>query len=481
MRNFFRKKIYVKDKSIKLLQMNNELEIIAKAIDVKDIEEFTHLDLAKLAGFNEKELKMVEIFWDAAYNKSWIYLSSELIHEYLGYKKTNSSVNDFYRIMKSQFTNEIDYKEVSKDHEIVKYFEKFYHGLGHSKEKRGGALKKYYIVTGETLKMMAMMANTTKGRETRNYFLKVEGLCSLMSKYIVEKVKQEAIKQKEEANEKLLKQQEEAAAQLAKQMELLKISESKNLNLTSSILNEKLHTVNGYVYLATCKQYSSLNHYRFGKTNDLKKRLATYQVGRTDKDLMYYAFVFESECVELLELIIRRWLKDFRHNPKKDIYVLPWPVISEFITNICKQFHNSMVPSVNKMIRDNLDLASSEAIVPPVTDISIYDETVEEIYESEVSESGEEQEETDEDYDSEESTEDTLVIVKKPHPVIRNRRRDPLQCIKCGRIFNNLFNYNRHANAITQCDEIIKCGRCDKEFINMSKFRRHCDRATLCY
>ncbi|MGL5935630.1 MAG: GIY-YIG nuclease family protein [Cetobacterium sp.] len=410
--------------------------------------------MAEWAGFDEKELKMVEIFWDVAYNKSWIYLSSEIIYEYLGYKKTSSSGRDFYTTMKSKFVENIDYQEVNKDHEIVK----FSLGLNPEKEKRGSTFKKYYIVTGVTLKHMIMMANTVKGNETRDYFIKVEGLCSLMSKYVVEKLKQDVIRQKEEF-----------AIQLSNQMELLKISESKNLNLTSSILNEKIFKLNGYVYFITCEQYARDNHYRFGRTNDLKKRLASYQVGRTDKDLMYYAFVYESENVETLELLIRRWIKDFRQNPRKDIYVLPWPVLSEFMKSICDHFHNGMVPSINKMITDNLALAADEGIVPPVVDISVYDE--------ETTESDSDQ---DSDSSEDESDDDSLVIIKKPHPIIRRKKPNPLQCLKCAREFNNLFNFNRHVNSIVKCDEIIQCGLCNMQFPYMSKYERHRNRATAC-
>lgn len=473
--------------------MANELEIISKAID---IEEFTHLDLAKLAGFNEKELKMVEIFWDAAYNESWIYLSSEIIHDYLGYKKTSTSLRDFYSTMKAKFADNIEYKEVNKDHEIVK----FHLGRNTDGNSKPGNRAKYYIVTGETLKMMAMMANTVKGQETRNYFLKVEGLCRLMSKYLIEKVKQEFAKQSEEftkQSEGFAKQSEEAALQLfkkdeelANQVELLRISESKNLNLTSSILNEKIFKLNGFVYFATCDQYARDNHYRFGKTNDLKKRLSAYQVGRTDKDLMYYAFVFESENVEVLELLLRRWMKDFRQNPKKDIYVLPWPVLSEFTKNICDHFHNGMVPSVNKMIRENLLLAADEGIIPPVTNISVYDKNKDDIdsednddsEESEEDDSGDDSEEEENGDDSEEEGNNrcSLVIIKKPHPIIKTKRINPLQCLRCAKILNNYYNYDKHINAIRRCDEILQCGLCNMQFPHMYKFERHRNRATSC-
>lgn len=130
-----------------------------------------------------------------------------------------------------------------------------------------------------------------------------------------------------------------------------------------------------------------------------------------------------------------------------------------------------MVPIVNKLIVDNLALAADPGIVPPVTDISTFDEDIEAVDDSDVEEAD----------DSEEDEYNNLVIEKNPRPVIRSRPRNPLQCLKCGKELNNQFNYDRHVNAITQCDEILKCGLCDKQFPNMSKYKRHSDHATSCY
>lgn len=72
--------------------------VIQKALAIgTDID---HVALAKLAGFNEKELVMVTMFWDAAFNKSWIYLSTEVIHNQFGYTKTNVSLSDFHKKIK---------------------------------------------------------------------------------------------------------------------------------------------------------------------------------------------------------------------------------------------------------------------------------------------------------------------------------------------------------------------------------------------
>lgn len=171
-----------------------QAQIIKKALALeigKNPDEVTHLSLAKLAGFTDNELKMVEIFWEPAFNDSWIYVSSELIHDLFGYAKTGSSTRDFYRKLADNFKATSEFMEVDKNHElVVKYYESCLEKFPKMKFK-DVANKKYFIISGKTLKLSAMMANTTKGRETCDYFLKVEELCILLSKYTVKRMKAE--------------------------------------------------------------------------------------------------------------------------------------------------------------------------------------------------------------------------------------------------------------------------------------------------
>jgi phage anti-repressor protein len=305
------------------------MDIIQNALEITN---FDHIKLAELAGFNEKELIMVKLFWEPAFNKSWIYLSTEIIHDYFGYKKMEYSTRDFHKKMRENYKKDIDYIEVDKDHELIEIYLKNYQDLNLSSKYGGGALKKYYIITGEVLKKMCMRANTVKGNETCDYFIKVEYLCRLMSDYTIEKLKQDSLKLEQEIN----------------------IAKNKNLNLITKIKVDSMHKPDGYVYLVTCNQYEAENHFRFGKTDDLKSRLENYQIGRTKKDLMKYAFYYKSEKVQLLELFLRHLLKEYRQASDKDIYVLPWYIVSNFMKYVCDTFHNGIIVEKNKLIELNL-------------------------------------------------------------------------------------------------------------------------------
>jgi phage anti-repressor protein len=175
--------LYIKDKRVKMDPM------IRAALEKTTFNDLDYIELAKIFGFNDNEIKMLIVFWDPFYNKSWIYVSTEIIHDTFGYTKNTSSSTTIYKKLTNQFEEGLEYKEVTKDHKLVVEYEK----AKKNKETRGGALKKYFIITGETLKSMCMMANTTKGKETRLYFIKVESLCAFVTKYTIAKLKEECL------------------------------------------------------------------------------------------------------------------------------------------------------------------------------------------------------------------------------------------------------------------------------------------------
>ena len=79
--------------------------------------ELTHNQIAIEMGFDENEQKMLNIFWQPAFNKGWIYLSDKFIKEDMGYKK----ISDFYcDTLRKKYVENTDYKEITKNHDLVK-------------------------------------------------------------------------------------------------------------------------------------------------------------------------------------------------------------------------------------------------------------------------------------------------------------------------------------------------------------------------
>jgi phage anti-repressor protein len=142
---------------------------------------------------------MIKLYWNPIFNKSWIYLSDELILENLTNEKSIYAIKNFYnQVMIPNYIENIDYKNITYDE-----FKNF-HWLFLTNENiplKPGNRKKFYLITGETYKCMLMSSKARKGKETRLYYIKIETLANTMKDYIYELLKIEIT----QANQKALK------------------------------------------------------------------------------------------------------------------------------------------------------------------------------------------------------------------------------------------------------------------------------------
>lgn len=78
----------------------------------------------------------------------WIYLSDEIILEKLTNQKSKNGINNYCkRILIPNYEENIDYKEVSFNHELVKKYCIDY-------KRRFANNKKYYIITSKTMEFL---------------------------------------------------------------------------------------------------------------------------------------------------------------------------------------------------------------------------------------------------------------------------------------------------------------------------------------
>ena len=162
----------------KLKFYDNDLEL---SLENDEVNEF---QLAEQLNFTENELKMMKLFWNPTFNGSLLYLSDEIISEYL----TDSRPRDYIRLqLMPNFKEDIDFFEIDETNELVKLHRE---AIGIEKmDQKFGNRKKYYCVTGSTLKELLMTSRSKKGSEVRKYFIKMESLAILMKNFIIEKLK----------------------------------------------------------------------------------------------------------------------------------------------------------------------------------------------------------------------------------------------------------------------------------------------------
>jgi hypothetical protein len=141
--------------------------------------------------------------------------------------------------------------------------------------------------------------------------------------------------------------------QLEKKDEQIADMKSQVATLTNYIHNEETLVKDGYVFIATSGDHSFQNQYRLGKCEipDLQAQ-----------DNSYYLFLHNCAYPNLLEIIIHKLLKKYRHDSLKSIYIVKWPILEKFMKEICKNYDN-MVATTNSLIAENLN--SRPSVTPP--------------------------------------------------------------------------------------------------------------------
>ncbi len=342
------------DLSLKFAELSNDQEIV-QIIEMKN-----HLELAKYIGrklcnFTPEDEKYIDIFWDAAFNKSWLYLSDSVIIEWMGYKKSKDAITNFIKEMKSKYRNLLDYQEVDKQHNLI---QNFYSCLNTSKkETRGGSLKKYYIITGDTLKKMLLRAGTKQGDATCDYFIKIEKLASITSQYIFQFM------------EKKLNNQ------LLEKDALLTRLHTINAEL---LTYKKLKERNESIYLVSTFNQITNGLIKVGRTKNIKSRNSSHNTTHPAGDKIHVLAEFKVNDSTLIESIIHKKLAGLRPDKNSEFFMCPYDLLYNIIDMIIKfddkenEAIDTLIDTVFKMkqkVFEHLDWTAG-------LDMSIFDSTM---------------------------------------------------------------------------------------------------------
>lgn len=340
--------------------MQNELVdlAISKLNDTQT--EINHIELAKLANFNDEEIEFVKLFWEPAFNKSWIYLTKSMVVDWMGYADSKDTMYNFYtKNLVKNYEENVDYKQVDKDDEIVKES----HSYLKTNEKPGNRCM-FFLITGECLKTLLMSAKTERGKQVRRFYIKTENLVVTMFEIVK---KQQQIMYEEKLQEKIKE---------------LEYSKKETLTLKNEIKNNTMFKPNGYVYLATSKLYARNNIFRLGRTISLNKRMRKYQINRVDDDAFYYAFIYKTSEMEILEYILRNLLKKYRYDPdqNRDMYIVPSSILIPFVSNVCKSFNDNIIKDANTAIQNMSNYDFTEKEDPPEAFMQWFPGETEDVY-----------------------------------------------------------------------------------------------------
>jgi hypothetical protein len=134
-----------------LIILQNTIKMsIQDALIKVEYKELTVDIIAKYNGFTDVELEMLKMFWNRVFNDGWIYLSKIVIIDAMRYKK----ISNFYKeTLRMYYIENIDYKEISKDDDLINKYNDFANE-GQSElakpKHTGGKAQKYYAITCNT-------------------------------------------------------------------------------------------------------------------------------------------------------------------------------------------------------------------------------------------------------------------------------------------------------------------------------------------
>lgn len=216
-----------------------------------------------------------------------------------------SFISDFYKIAEEKYDDNdivIDFDVVVKWLNIRKdnlkkiLVDNFNVGSDYTLEvkkiikKDGGATRKNIIfITSDCFKTLCMISQAKNAKLVRKYFLEMEKLVRQYHKEIQEKIK--------------------------KELDLVKANQKpKNKN-----------PIKGKVYV-----FEALNTkdtlYKLGMSDDLEKRLKTYNTGLAN-DLVIL-FELEVDDIEVVESCAKLYLKKYQYRKRREVYDVNLEIIS---------------------------------------------------------------------------------------------------------------------------------------------------------
>ena len=331
--------------------------IISQAINLS--EDFIPIDeikLAEIAKFTPKEISMLKLFWNPCFNSTWIYLSDEIILNFLTNETGKNSINHFItRVLIPNYENELDYLQTDSNHEVVKsHSPKLVNGKSHSPILVNGNRKKYYIVSGECFKNLLMQSRCEAGKETRKYYLKVEQLSRLMYSYISE------LKDKKIENEE-------------KKYNLLFKNHQSFLKRKKRTAYEK----GDCVYILSNPYRQDELEFKIGKVDQKDKRdeamsafinrLSTYNTGLPEDYLVeYVCYVKHPKLIE--DMIKAKYEEYYKVTNKEWIFTKELVEVCEIVRSCCNFLGFEFVEKIpNLKLKAQLEIKVEEVFEDPTT------------------------------------------------------------------------------------------------------------------
>lgn len=227
-------------------------------------------------------------------------------------------INDFFMIAKEDYLDNeliIDFeiickwlnvrKDSLKNILINNFEDKFDYTIKEMKRRqinsRGATLYEEITITPNCFKELCMISQTKKAKEVRKYFIELE---KLIKRYF-QTIKDEMLKK----------------------IGLLEINQKP-----------KVDVIGGVVYILRALN-TDATLYKLGKSDDLKKRLQTYNTGNANN--IEALFILQVKDIKSVENCVKDACKKFQYRKYKEVYEIDINVLKEVMSD-CNDFVSNM-------------------------------------------------------------------------------------------------------------------------------------------
>jgi phage anti-repressor protein len=186
------------------------------------------------------------------------------------------------------------------------------------KKEKEGKISKFnkeiILLTPDCFKRLCLLSKTKKAEEIRTYYLELEKLINNYKNYIIEG--------------------------LQNTIDILENNQKEIPNLDK---------IKGTVYiLQSPKDIDGL--YRFGQSDDFKKRLQNYNSSNSDK--MIVKFIYETKYAIRIERCVLAQIKELRYKKRKDFYQIDLKLLKTLIKD-CSELTLKYKRRINNNIKKN--------------------------------------------------------------------------------------------------------------------------------
>ena len=180
-----------------------------------------------------------------------------------------------------------------------------------TKEKNGKiskSNKEIIMLTPDCFKRLCLLSKTVKAEEVRTYFLELEKLIGHYKNYIIDGLK-------------------------------------KTIQILENNTKEVSQKIKGTVYIIrSMKDINGI--YRFGQTENFKKRLSNYNSSNSDK--MEVMYIYETKDSKKIQDCVIVQIKQHRYKKRKDFYEIDINVLKNII-NDCSELTQKYKKSLTRI------------------------------------------------------------------------------------------------------------------------------------